>query len=330
MPGSEDEMRQHGVVAVDLGGTNVRLGLVTAGGKVLRRRRIKMGTFATQGDLLAWLAEAIDRFLSDAGPDFRATAVGIGFAGPTDSRAGRVYYAPNVGRLAGIEVASGLRRLVGLRVVVENDANCAALGEYWLGAGRGAKSLFLFTVGTGIGGSFLVDGKIWRGHDGIAGEVGHTVVMVGGPPCSCGKLGCLEALVSATAIVRSYRASLRPGRAGRARGARARAEAAPMEAKTIFERARAGDRRARLAVDCAARALGIGIANVFHLLNPEVILIGGGVSRAGAALLGPATEEARRAVFAPLRARLQVRRTSLGDDAGMLGAAYLALGKQRI
>jgi glucokinase len=322
-------MGKQGVVAVDLGGTNVRLGLVTAGGKVLRRRRIKMRTFSAKDGLLAWLAEAIDGFLSDAGPAFAARAVAIGFAGPTDSRAGRVYYAPNVGRLAGIEVASGLRRLVGLRVVVENDANCAALGEYWLGAGRGAKSLFLFTVGTGIGGSFVVDGKVWRGHDGIAGEIGHTVVMVGGPRCSCGKRGCLEALVSATAIVRDYRAALRPGRAGRAPRV-AGAEAEPLEAKEVFERARSGDRRARQVIDCAARALGIGIANVFHLLNPEVILVGGGVSRAGAALLGPATEEARSAVFGPLRGRLRVRRTSLGDDAGMLGAAYLALDRRRI
>ena len=97
-------------------------------------------------------------------------------------------------------------------MVVENDANCAALGEYWLGAGRGAKSLFLFTVGTGIGGSFIIDGDVWRGHDGIAGEVGHTIVMAGGPHCSCGKRGCLEALVSATAIVRDYTGVV--GRAG--------------------------------------------------------------------------------------------------------------------
>jgi glucokinase len=313
-------MKPRHVIALDLGGTNLRLGLVGSKGRILRRRRLKMMSFARKEALLAWLAGAIDQFAASTGGLALPDAVAIGFAGPTDSRAGRVYCAPNVGGLVDIDVASGLRRLVGLPVVVENDANCAALGEFWQGAGRGASSLFLFTVGTGIGGGFVVDGKIWRGYDGIAGEIGHSVVMVGGPKCGCGKRGCLEAMVSATAIVRDYKA-------GGRRLARGRPHT-EVTARMIFSMARRGDRHARHVIATAGGALGVGIANIFHILNPELILIGGGVSRAGAALLGPATEAARCAVFAPLRDRLQVKRASLGDDAGILGAAYLAFSKQ--
>ncbi|MFZ1947296.1 MAG: ROK family protein [bacterium] len=309
-------MRNVHVVAVDLGGTNVRFALVSPRGKVMRRRRLAMPGFRRPDDLYDWLAGAIEAFGKTCGASARPRAVGVGFAGPADSARGLVHYAPNVGGLVNLEIAAGLERRVGLPVIVENDANCAALGEFWRGAGRGSASLFMFTVGTGIGGSFLIGGRVWRGADGLAGEIGHTVVAVGGPRCSCGKAGCLEALVSATAIVREYSVAAGVGlSAGR-----------PITAKEVFDRARRGDRRARRVVDGAARALGVGIANVFHLLNPEIILVGGGVSRAGRALMDPAREEARRMVFAPLRDRLSVRRAMLGDDAGVVGAAFLALG----
>jgi glucokinase len=308
-------MRSVHVVAIDLGGTNVRLALVSPQGKVVRRRRLAMPGFRRPRDLYDWLAGAIEAFARTRGAAARPGAVGVGFAGPTDSVRGLVHYAPNVGGLVNLELAEGLKRLVGLPVTVENDANCAALGEFWRGAGRGSASLFMFTVGTGIGGSFLIGGKVWRGADGFAGEIGHTVVALGGPRCACGKAGCLEALASATAIVREYSAAGGGQAAGR-----------PIVAKEVFDRARRGDRRAVRVVDRAARALGVGIANVFHLLDPEIILIGGGVSRAGRALLDPARDEARRMVFAPLRDRLAVRRAMLGDDAGVLGAAFLALG----
>ena len=240
--------------------------------------------------------------------------MGIGFAGPSDAERGLIYYAPNVGCMTDLRVASRVGKLLGLPTFLENDANCAALGEHWRGAGRGARSLFLFTVGTGIGGSFLIDGQVWHGEHGIAGEIGHTVVATGGPRCNCGKEGCLEALVSATAILKAYRRA-----AGRA--VRMPAE---LTAKMVFDRARRGDAAARSVVDRSARALGVGIANVFHLLNPELVLIGGGVSRAGSMLLGPAVEEARRAIFPPLQGKLRVKRASLGDDAGLLGAARVA------
>jgi glucokinase len=309
-------MKRGNVVSMDLGGTNVRLGIVDSTGRVLRRQRTRMARFTSKDDLCDWLGTAIGDFIAANAGLARPRAVAIGFAGPTKSEAGVVHYAPNVGRFTHIDVARRLERALGLPVVVENDANCAALGEFWRGRGRGAKSLFLFTLGTGIGGSLLIDGRVWHGADGIAGEIGHTIVASGGPRCSCGRLGCLEALVSATAIVRDYREA-----AGRRGG-----PAGEVTAKQVVDLARAGDRVAGRVLKRSACALGIGIANVFHLLNPEIILIGGGVSRAGAILLQPAIAEARSLVFPPLADRVKVRRTSLGDDAGILGAAYLGLG----
>jgi glucokinase len=308
-------MKREHVVSMDLGGTNVRLGIVDSRGHVLRRRRVKLVRFAAKADLCDWLGMVLGDFIC-ANQDLpRPACAVVGFAGPTKSSAGTVYYAPNVGRFTHIEVRRRLERALGLPVMVENDANCAALGEFWRGAGRGAESLFLFTLGTGIGGSLVIDGEVWHGANGIAGEIGHTVVMAGGPRCSCGKLGCLEAVVSATAIVRDYREATR----GRA------VAAGTLTAKAVVDLAKQGDRVAGAVVRQSARALGIGIANVFHLFDPEVILIGGGVSRAGSILIRPAVEEARSLVFPPLRARVKVKRTALGDDAGILGAAYLGL-----
>jgi glucokinase len=202
-----------------------------------------------------------------------------------------------------------------MQVHVENDANCAALGEFWRGAGRGAGSIFMFTVGTGIGGACVVDGCVWEGSNGIAGEIGHHIVAVNGPKCACGNKGCLEAMASGTAIVRDYLRLAGPGSKDK-RGS--------VTARTVVQRARRGEPAARSAMLRAADALGVGIANVFNIVNPEVIIIGGGVSRAGSLFVRPAVERARQLVYPRFRKLLKVRRASLGDDAGLIGAAYAA------
>ena len=306
------------MVAVDLGGTNLRIGLVTAKGQVVARSRSKMRR-VTEGDgLRDLLSDRISAFIERKGIGRRAGAVTIGFAGPTDSRSGRIYFAPNVGRLSDIRLAESLKTRLGMEVFVANDADCAALGEFWQGAGRGASSLFLFTLGTGMGGAMVIGGDLWEGSTGIAGEIGHTVVDIDGPECACGRRGCLEALVSATAIVREYRTrrSKKP-------------ETAVLTAKDVFRLARQGDRAARAVVADAARALGVGIANVYLLLNPEMILIGGGVARAGASLIDPAFDYARTQIFPGLGDGLKVRRAVLGDDGALIGAAYLAYQRRQ-
>jgi glucokinase len=303
------------VVAVDVGGTNVRLGMIREDGEVIRRRRTKIPEATGASMLYQALSDRILAFMASNGNLPAPKGVALGFAGPTDSSAGYVYCAPNVGGLVDLSLGRSLQRLLGLPVLVANDANCAALGEFWCGAGMGARSLFMFTLGTGVGGSLVIGGDIWEGEWGIAGEIGHTVIDAGGPKCNCGKRGCLEALASGTAIVRDYI---------RRAGIRSPGKRKAITAKAVFERAKQGDGIAKKVVADAARALGIGIANVFNLINPELILIGGGISRAGATLIKPAAAHARELVFPPLKHNLKVRKARLGDDAGLLGAAYLA------
>jgi glucokinase len=265
--------------------------------------------------LFEMLAGLIRTFIERSKDVPRPEAVAVGFAGLTMAARGYVYFAPNIAKLSHLELGPRLGAMIDMPVYVENDANCAALGEYWQGAGQGADSLFLFTIGTGVGGGFVLGGRLWDGHDGIAGEIGHTIVDRKGPMCACGNRGCLEALASATAIVREYRRVKRLG---------TDAITQTISAKAVVMKARQGDRAAKRVVSGAASALGTGIANVYHLINPELILIGGGVSRAGSILIDEAVRRARETVLPPVRDGVNVKRARLGDDAGLLGAAYLA------
>jgi glucokinase len=313
-------MKRDVAVAVDLGGTNLRMGAVSSSGKVLARARRKMGSYSRNADLLADLHAAIADFEPDAAALGRLRAVCLGFAGYTDSARGLIYFAPNVGGLKNIGVRAYLKKRLKAPVFVENDANCAALGEHWKGAGRRARSLFMFTLGTGVGGGFIVNGEIWRGASGTAGEIGHTIVMTGGRRCNCGNRGCLETFASGTAIIKEYR------RIKRSRSRVKRADG-KITARQVTDLAGRGDRAAVAALEYAARGLGVGIANVFNLLDPELILVGGGVSRAGSVLLKPAIEEAKGIVFPPLAPRLKVKRATLGDDAALIGAARFAFAR---
>lgn len=322
------------VVALDLGGTNLRLGAITADGRVLARARAKMDSHRHKRTLLEEICSRIRSFEREARACGRIEAVSLGFAGYTDARRGLIYFAPNVGGLGNIDVGPYLKKRLQLPVFVDNDANCAALGEYSNGAGKSARSLFVFMLGTGVGGGFIVEGDIWHGAYGTAGEIGHTIVMAGGPRCTCGNRGCLEAFTSATAIVREYRrrkARRSPSPRTRTVGkASARKAGAPdagggeVTARQVVALARRGDRAALGALQYAAKGLGIGIANIFNLINPELILIGGGVSKAGSILLKPAIREARSIIYPPLAPRLRVKRATLGDDAALIGAARLA------
>jgi glucokinase len=308
-------MRRRPILAVDLGGTNIRMGIIDSAGKILARRRVRMPAVPGREQLYEALASRIGAALDADSGKRNPAAVSIGFAGFTDASKGLVYFAPNVARLTDLEIGPRLECLLGMPVYVENDANCAALGEFWHGAGCGSASLFMFTLGTGIGGGFVVDGKVWEGNNGIAGEIGHHIIAVGGPECACGNKGCLEAFASAGAIVRAY--------SRRAKG-RSTGKTQKVTARMVVQRAKRGERVARSVVLKAAEALGVGIANVFNILNPEIIVIGGGVSRAGSLLVTPAVKHARRLVYPRFRKLLTVKRARLGDDAGLLGAAYVA------
>ncbi len=301
------------IISLDVGGTNIKLALVDSHGNVQLRKRRRTKVPSSADEICENLALTISSFLRSLPRDVKHPQIAIGFAGLTDGERGIVRYAPNIARLSEIDLKMSLERRLGLKVLVDNDANCAALGEWWKGSAAGTRTAFMFTLGTGIGGGFVIDGDIYRGAHGIASEIGHTIIDPDGPECACGKRGCLESLASATAIVRTYvKEAMIPKKS-----------MGSITAKEVVRRARLGDSKASDAVRKAGEALGVGIANIFAVLDPEIIVIGGGVSRAGRLLLAPASQKAKELVPDVVRSQLKVCLSSLGDDAGVIGAAYL-------
>jgi glucokinase len=200
--------------------------------------------------------------------------------------------------------------------LLDNDANVAALAEQWVGAGRGASSLVLFTLGTGIGGGIVLDGRIWHGANGVAGEVGHMSINPDGPVCNCGNRGCFEAYASATAMVRRMREAIKGG-VKSSLGA----QLDSFTSEDIHQAALAGDEAARQNIEQTGRYLGLGASNIMHIINPEVVAFSGGVTAAGDMLMKPLLDEMEKRTLEASRQNVKVRFAELPNDAGIIGAA---------
>ncbi len=294
---------------IDVGGTYAKLGLCDERGRIVARTSIP--THAERGprDTFARVAARITQMRR--GRALRAACAGV--PGPLDAGRSVLYKAINLRGWTRVPVPRLLSRALGVPAFMENDANCAGLGEYAAGAGRGARCMVLYTLGTGVGGGIVIEGKLWAGVNGAAGELGHMTVDPEGPPCGCGQRGCVEAYSSATAVARRY-AEL-SGRNGAA-------------ARNIFSLARRGDRCAKQAVGEAARMLGVGVATMLHVLHPDVVVLAGGMA-AGHGLLQSVRAEVRRRVFPMYLKGLRIVRGTLGDDAGWIGAARVARERAR-
>jgi glucokinase len=301
--------RPEGVLlGVDLGGTQVKAARFSRSGE---REAVARAASPSRESAEAILGAVLvaARELSDS-----PAGVGIGVAGVLDLREGRVVHSPNLPALSGFPLRERLRSaLGGVPVQMMNDANAAALGEFHAGAGQACRSMVLLTLGTGIGGGVVLDGKIWEGAAGAAGEVGHMCVQADGPECSCGGRGCLEACVSGWALIRDAKAAAKDP-------ASAIASLPEITAERLAGLALAGDAGARSLWESAGRMLGIGVANLMNLLNPECIVLAGGLARAGDLLLAPARRAWERQAFELARASCQVRLASLGEWAGVRGA----------
>jgi len=274
--------------AADVGGTRLRVALVDETGRILDRRDA-----TTPPDPLDGIA-LLRSFWRELGP---ADASAVAIAGGVRSPTGEVTQSPNLPKWEGVRLGAELS------CEVLNDANAAILGEAWLGGLRGTKCALLLTLGTGVGGGVLLDGKLWTGASGAAAELGHVAVRPDGPKCGCGSTGCLEMYASGTAI--------------------AKAAGVP-DAKEAERRARAGDARARAAFDAAADAMGVVLAGLVNAFNPEAIAIGGGMA-ATFDLLAPRIEALLSArTFKLAREGLRLVPAKLGKDAGLLGAARAA------
>jgi glucokinase len=306
------------VVGVDLGGTTIKAGLVSRDFQILARNAVPTD-LRSQRVLL----DAIERVVSSVTQDTAPAAVGFGLPSQIDQRHGRVLDSTNV-PLEDLDFAAEMQRRLGVPVKIDNDANVACLAELRTGVAVGRRHVVMLTLGTGVGGGLALDGEMYRGSIGAGGELGHMTIDEDGPPCQghCPNRGCLEVLASATGVMAAAEqiASQRPN--GSLAGIRAAGES--LEARLIIDRARAGDAEAADVFRVVGRHLGIGIANYVNIFNPELVVIGGGISAAGELLLEPARQEYRRRVL-KATGGASVVAASLGNDAGMLGAAALVL-----
>lgn len=302
-----------GAVAVDLGGSWIRAGWVSAQGEV--GEVVQAPTPQEGPDAVAdAVADLVGRF-SPLPPG----AVGVAVPGPLSVRDGVVFEPPNLRGWREVPLRRMLEERLHRPVVLENDANAAALGEWWRGAGRGSRHLVYVTVSTGVGGGLVLEGRLYRGAGDTAGEIGHVVVDPTGPVCSCGRRGHLEGIASGPAIARWTEEQLRAGRPSVLAGRKG------LSAREVAEAAEAGDGLAREAFARAGRYLGWAVAGLLNLLNPEVVVLGGGVVRAGRWLLDPLREAARESSFErPWRAA-RIVTAGLSGRAGLVGAAYVAM-----
>ncbi|MDR7537326.1 MAG: ROK family protein [Armatimonadota bacterium] len=305
-------------LGVDLGGTKILAAVVDETGRVGATARAATPQAGPPAVVEA-IAATADRALAAAGVSRAAVrAAGVGAPGPADPATGVVFAPPNLQGWRDVPLAALVRERLGMPVAVENDANAAALGEHWVGAGRGVDDLLYITVGTGVGGGLILRGQLYTGVSGTAGEIGHMVLVPGGPRCACGRLGCLEAVASGSAIVREARAALAAGRPSMLAGASA------LDAREVARAAAEGDPLAREVFARAAGYLGLAAANLVNLLNPAMLIIGGGVARAGELLLGPVRRIVQAEAFERPAAAVQIVPAALGLHAGAVGAAAAA------
>ena len=306
------------VVGVDLGGTYIRAALADEGGALLERRKVE--TLAREGveavvGRIVWAVEEVS--------EPNVAALGICSPGPLSSRTGIVYSPPNLYGWSDVPLAGMLEDRLGIPVFLGNDANAAALGEFAYGAGRGYRHVIYITVSTGVGGGIISDGRLLEGQRGAAGEVGHVIVEPGGPLCGCGNRGCLEALISGTAIARQAREALAAGRES-AIGSLAETDPHGVTAEVVVRAAREGDGLAGELLETAGRRLGTALLGLVHVFDPQVIVVGGGVTNAGELLMKPARDAMFAGLMPIFKEGLEVVPPELGADAGLYGAVALA------
>lgn len=304
-------------VGVDLGGTRLRVAAADAQGRIVAVRR--QPTKAEEGPqrVIARIAATVQEVLGESRIGrSRVRALGIGLPGPVDPARGLVHSPANLPGWEDVPLNALLTRMTGIPSFLHHDAHLAALGELHRGVAKGTRDMIYVTVSTGIGAGLVLDGRLYAGARGSAGEVGHIVIQPDGPRCNCGNRGCLEALASGTAIAREAREGVRRG----VRTSLRRIEPPGPTARDVDRAARAGDAFARRLLQGAGAALGIGLGTLVNLFNPEMIVIGGSVMNAGRLIADPMRASMARSSFASARKDLRVVRPRLGADVGLVGA----------
>ncbi len=307
-------------IGLDVGGTALKCGLVDPHGRVLASSAIPTECAAGVDHVVRRMALIIKEMQAAAAAQrLRVLGVGLGLPGTLDRARGTVIAPPNLTGWRNVPIVERVQSATGLAAVLENDANNAAMGEYTCGAGRGARSMVLMTLGTGIGGGMVLDGKLWTGAMGNAGEVGHMIVEVEGRRCGCGQNGCLEAHASATATTARLIEALAAGEESSLRARLDRNE--PITVEAIVNAASVGDPLCQHVWQETCRYLAVACVNLRHICDPELIILAGGMSAAGDALLDPVRQDVERLGSKTHGVTGEIRLARLGNDAGFIGSA---------
>lgn len=313
-------------VGIDLGGTNIAVGVIDEEHKIIGSSKKKTGATRPADEIFDDIAATVEEAIKDAGVNRSEIAyVGLGTPGAVNQETGVIEFAGNL-NFNNVSAKAMLEERLGITAYVANDANAAALGEAIAGAGHGVKNFVAITLGTGVGSGVIIDGKILGGYNSVAGEIGHVVINVDGEHCTCGRNGCWEAYASATALIRQTKAAMKENRDSKMWDF-VDDNIDNVSGRTAFEAMREGDEAGKQVVDRYIYYVAVGIINIINSLQPEMICIGGGISKEGDTLLKPIHEHVRRERFS----KHSVKQTTvccakLGNDAGIIGAALLGRG----
>ena len=309
---------------IDIGGTNIKFGLFDSSGKILFRDQKPTQADKGPTPLMHLLSNIAERLLYLAADDeLPVKYLGVGSPGAVDFRSGKVIgTCPNIPGWQGAEIGAALRERLNLPVFVDNDANAVALAETRFGAAAGSKSVVCVTVGTGIGGGLVIDGKLWRGAFNAGAELGHMPINFDGPECGCGRRGCIEAYCSSRAMIERVKTRTKSGLTPILKEI-LNGDPESLTVKKVFQASQRGDEAAMAAISETARFLGIGLSGIVNLLNPETIVIGGGVTDGGGGFVEAVAAEIRQRAFDSAVEGLRIVKAALGNNAGFIGAGLL-------
>ena len=313
------------VIGIDLGGTNLKAGLVDRDGKIHHRLSIRTDNNADPQTISNQIFELIVKVgagLKSAPANI--IGVGLGSPGLVDKKGETILFSPNLPLWRNIPIKRMVSERFSVPCVLENDANAAAWGEKWVGAGKEANSLVMLTLGTGIGGGIIINNTLWRGVNNVAAEIGHMVIQMDGPKCSCGNYGCIEAYASATSMVRRFKESLKNGVPSSLK------DTGEITAKMINDAAFQGDKASLDIIKETGYYLGVALVNIMHILNPEVIVLTGGMIGSGDLLMNPIKQVIKEKAFEASAKETKIVFSQLGNDAGIIGAAGCLLNELEI
>ena len=310
-------------IGLDLGGTTMLAAAVSEDGRILKQEIRETPAREEAKIVLSSIVDLLKLVESwSLSENLEIVGIGLGLPGLVNFTTGVVELMPNFPKMRGFPIIDKLKKYFDYKLFYENDASTALLGEYRFGAGKGADDLICFTIGTGIGGAVLIDGKLLRGPEGFAGELGHITLDPDGPLCGCGNRGCLEALASASAIVRRAKEIISEGKI-KTSLSNYLEKGEELNASIVAQEANKGDLLAQKVYEETGKWLGIAIGSLANIFNTSLILIGGGVASAGDVLFKPMIDEAFKRAMPGIRRKLKIKKFKLGDDAGVIGASTL-------